>query len=189
MKKLIVSCGVALVVIPLAFTLTGCTATFTSPLELNAQKVTLEEASKIMGVTVPVPTYLPEGYEIQEVYVTSEHEVTLLISDEVIEKKLVGKQVVTDVGTVVTPQRYDVKCKMRMIMRWSPEGGVPIKLPVEKVRIDGSWGFLQDRGDHRALWWEWFPEPGKPAMFELVLAASKKISKEELVKVAESVQQ
>jgi len=188
MKKLIVSCGVALVVIPLAFTLTGCTATFTSPLELNAQKVTLEEASKIMGVTVPVPTYLPEGYEIQEVYVTGEHEVTLLISDEVIEKKLVGKQVVTDVGTVVTPQRYDAKCKMRMIIRWYPEGGAPIKLPVEKVKINENWGFLQGRGNHNALWWDWCPTSGEPEMFELVLAANKRISKEELAKVAKSVQ-
>ena len=121
MKRLVAFCSIAMVVL-LTFTLTGCSATFTSPLELNAQKTTLEEASGIIGVPVPVPTYLPEDYEIREVYVTGEHEVTLLISDEVIEKKLVGKQVVTDVGTVVTPQRYDVKSKMRMIIRWYPEG-------------------------------------------------------------------
>lgn len=186
MKRLVAFCSIAMVVL-LTFTLTGCSATFTSPLELNAQKTTLEEASGIIGVPVPVPTYLPEDYEIREVYVTGEHEVTLLISDEVIEKKLVGKQVVTDVGTVVTPQRYDVKSKMRMIIRWYPEGGGPIKLPVEKVQINEGRGFLQGRGDHRALWWDWFPVPGKPGMFELVLAAGKGVSKAELVKVAESV--
>lgn len=187
MKKLVTLCTMTLVIL-LAVTLTGCSATFTSPLSLDAQKVSLEEAGSIIGVIVPVPAYLPEGYKIQETYVTNEREVTILISDEVIEKKLVGKQVVTDVGTVVTPQRYDVKSKMRMIIRWYPEGGGPIKLPVEKVQINEGRGFLQGRGDHRALWWDWFPEPDKPAMFELVLAASKRISKEELVKVAESVQ-
>jgi len=160
-------------------------STFTSPLPLDAQMLSLEEAGSILGVAVPVPTYLPEGYKIQETYLIGEREVTVLISDDAIEKNLVG----TNTSGVLTPQRYDVRSKMRMIIRWSPEGGGPIKLPVEKVQINESWGFLQGRGDHRALWWDWFPEPDKPAMFELVLAASKRISKEELVKVAESVQQ
>ena len=44
-------------------------AAFTSTLELDAQKTTLEEARSILGVTVPAPTYLPKGHDIQEVYI------------------------------------------------------------------------------------------------------------------------
>jgi len=84
-------------------------------------------------------------------------------------------------------QRYEVKCKMRLVMRWYPEGGAPVRLPVEKVKINENWGFLQDRGDHNALWWDLFSEQGEEAMFEMVLAAGKGTPKEELVKVAESI--
>jgi len=62
-----------------------------------------------------------------------------------------------------------------------------VRLPVEKVKISESWGFLQDRGDHNALWWDLLPEQGEEAMFEMVLAAGKGIPKEELVKVAKSI--
>ena len=72
-------------------------------------------------------------------------------------------------------------------MRWYPEGGAPVRLPVEKVQINESWGFLQDKGNYRALWWDLFPEPGKTAMFEMVLAATKKISKDELTRIAKSM--
>jgi len=182
MRKLAVLCTAMAIFIPLTFTLTGCSSAFTSQLDPSARKTTLEEAGNILGVPIPVPAYLPEGYEIRETYI-NDREVTLLISDEAIERKLVTGEEAMGAG----PQRYDVKCKMRLVMRWYPGGGVPVRLPVEKVHINESWGFLQDKGDHNALWWDWFPEQGNSAMFEIVLAAGKGIPKEELVKVAESI--
>jgi hypothetical protein len=181
-KKFAIICAMIITVFLWALILTGCSATFSSPLEPSAQKITMEEAGNILGVPIPVPTYLPEGYEIQETYVNN-REVTLLISDEPVERKLVTGEEAIGAGS----QRYEVKCKMRLVMRWYPEGGVPVRLPVEKVKINEGWGFLQDRGDHNALWWDWFPEQGEEAMFEMVLAAGKGIPKEELVKVAESI--
>jgi hypothetical protein len=62
--------------------------TFSTPLELFAQKTTLEEAAKIIGITIPVPDYLPAGFEIQETYV-QDRGAMLLISDGPVEKKLV----------------------------------------------------------------------------------------------------
>lgn len=182
MKKFAGICTAIITIFLLTFTLTGCSSAFTSPLESSAQKTTMEEAGSILGVPIPAPTYLPEGYEIQETYI-NEREVTLLISDETIERTLVTGEEATDVDS----QHYEVKCKMRLVIRWYPEGGVPVRLPVEKVQINERWGFIQDRGDHNALWWDWFPEQGKSAMFEMVLAAGKGIPKEELVKVAESI--
>lgn len=184
MKKLVTLCTVALMVTLLAVTLTGCqlwSATFTSTLELTAQKTTLEEASETIGVTLPVPTYLPEGYEIQEVYV-EDSTVRLLISDKETEKKLV-----THTDAAGTRQRYEFRCRMTMSISWFSEMGIPIRLPVKQVKINESTGFLQDRSDHNALWWNWYPNPGEPGMFELVISANKEIPEEELVKVAESV--
>lgn len=82
MKKLASLCTIALVVALLM--VTGCqlggeagstpspgsTSTFTGTLELaDYQKITLEEAGNTIGLTVPTPTYLPEGYEVQGVYI------------------------------------------------------------------------------------------------------------------------
>jgi hypothetical protein len=47
-----------------------------------------------------------------------------------------------------------------------------VRLPVEKARINERRGFIQDRGDHKTLWRDCFPEQGNLAMFEMVLAAS-----------------
>jgi len=181
-KKFASVCAAIITVFLLTSTLTGCSSKFTSPLEPSAQKTTLEEASNILGAPVPVPAYLPEGYEIQEVYI-NEREVTFLISDEAIERTLVTGEEAEDADS----QRYEVKCKMRLAMRWYPEGGVPVRLPVEKVKINENRGFLQDRGDHNALWWDLSSEQDEEAMFEMVLAAGKGTPKEELVKVAESI--
>jgi len=161
--------------------LTARVDTFSSPLELYAQKTTLDEAGKIIGITLPVPAYLPEGYQIQEIYV-QDRSVTLLISDAPIEKKLV-----THTDAAGTVQRYELQEKMEMSVRWYSENGIPVRLPGEKVTINESYGFLEDSDDYNNLWWDWYPVSGKPGMFELVLSASKGISKNELVKIAGSV--
>jgi len=182
MKKSAITRTAIITVILLALTLTGCSSAFTSPLESSAQKTTMEEAGNVLGVPLPMLAYLPEGYEIRETYI-NEREVTLLISDEAIERTLVTGEEATGDGS----QHYEVKCKMRLVMRWYPEGGMPVRLPVEKVKINENWGFLQDRGDHNALWWDLSSEQGGEAMFEMVLAAGKGVPKEEMVKIAESI--
>jgi hypothetical protein len=171
MKK---SLGVFILILTmLAVTLTGCQlwpATFTSTLDLNDyQKTTLEEAGNIIGLTVPTPTYLPEGYEIQEVYIedtgsSTEWIVVILISDEEIE--WIGNE---------------YQCQMRITVYWHDVGG--LKMPwAERVEIGDSYGMLEKEKDHNDL--SWIIRPGR----KLVLSASKNIPKGELVKVAESVQ-
>lgn len=156
--------------------------TFISILPLTAQKTTLQEASSIIGVTVPLPSYLPEGYEVREIYV-EDSTVRLLISEKETEKRLV-----THTDAAGTRQRYEFRCRMTMSISWFSEMGIPIRLPVKQVKINESTGFLQDRSDHNALWWNWYPNPGEPGMFELVISANKEIPEKELVEVAESVQ-
>jgi len=198
MKKLVTLCIIILPVILL--TAAGCQqgpATFTSALELTTQKTTLEEASSIIGRTVPVPTYLPKDYKIQEVYIALYPEkltrstVTLLISDEGIEeKKLITYTIRIGSRRTETRQRYEFQCKMKMTITWYEEG-IPggLKLPGEGVTIGETRGkILDDRSDHNTLWWQPRPGPGQEGMFDIHLSASKSIPKGELVKVAKSVQ-
>ena len=73
-KRLILLCGMSLVTLSPAASSIGCYAdTWELP------EVSLDEAGDILGVNVPVPTYLPKGYEIRKVYL-EENIVTLIIS-------------------------------------------------------------------------------------------------------------
>jgi len=156
--------------------------TFTSALELSARKTTLEDASSIIGTIIPVPGYLPLDYEIQETYI-EDSTVILLISDEKIEKELV-----THTDAAGTRQRYEFQLKMRMSICWYNDQfpGSFAKAPLERVTIKGNRGFVIVHDDRNIIWWRWSPEP-HPQLFEFYLSANIGLSKEELVKVAESV--
>lgn len=128
-------------------------------------EVSLDKASDILGVAIPVPTYLPEGYEIRKVYL-EENIVTLLISEE--------------------QDGADLQGKMKIDIAWnSSQTFESIKLPFEMVEIDNhTSGFIMQRKTRNELWWQWFPDPGDKGWFEFMISASKEVSKEELVKVA-----
>jgi len=183
MKKLLVLSIVALAATSLV--VGGCQAgpaTFTEVLELSAQKVTLAEASETIGWDIPVPAYLPEGYEIKEVYV-HDGSIRLLISDEVI-----GKELVTHSDAAGTSQRYEYQSKIEMGISWHSQGVAGgLKLPGDKVNIGETHGVIFDAGDHYNLWWQPRPDLEQPGQFEIVLSASKLFKKDELVRVAESV--
>jgi len=134
-----------------------------------------------MGITIPVPAYLPDGCEIQEVYVQS-RSVRLFISDRQIEKRLV-----THSDAAGTRQRYEVQTKMEMSVSWSPDFMIPVRLPEEKVDIKDRPGYLMEVETHKRLLWNWLPSSDELGTFEIGLEASKGVSKEELVKIAESV--
>ena len=59
-KKSILLPGISLLALSLAASSIGC---YADTGELP--EVSLDEASDILGISVPVPTYLPEGYEIR----------------------------------------------------------------------------------------------------------------------------
>lgn len=151
----------------------------TSKLRLGFQETTVEEASEMLGVTVPAPTYLPKGLEIKEVYISYSPEgrntILLFISDEEISKELVTKT--TSQGTV---QYYMVQSKMRMKIIYIYGKMIPggFKLPGENVTAKGVAGKILEGG---TLWWQ-------PPPFDIHLSRSEDISKEELLKVAESIE-
>lgn len=169
-KKAII--GLLALVLLVAVALSGCQlwpTTFTGTLDLNDyQKTTLEEAGNTIGMTVPMPTYLPEGYEVQEVYIkdtgnSTEWIVVLLISGGEIE--WIGNE---------------YQCQMRITVYWRDVGG--LKMPwAERVKIGDSYGMLEKEKDRNDL--SWIIRPG----CKLVLSAGKDIPTKELTKIAESV--
>jgi len=156
--------------------------TFISTLELSALKTTLEDASTIIGTTIPVPDYLPIDYEIQEVYI-EDSTVILLISDEKIEKELA-----THTDAAGTRQRHEFQLKMRMNIRWyNDQFPIPFgKAPYEKVMINENRGFVMGQDDRNIIWWRCSPKP-LPQLFDFYLSANIGLPKEELARVAESV--
>jgi len=156
--------------------------TFSEIVELHFQRVDLDEAKNTIGISVPVPSYLPKKYEIQEIYL-DDGWVRMLISDQSIDKELV-----THTDAAGTRQRYEVQCKMTFSVRWWEAGAPPVRLPVEQVRINGSTAYLLEKEGRNVLWWNWQPDNSNSGMFELVLEANRKISKKELIKVAESIE-
>ena len=163
-KKLILLSGISLLALSLAASSIGC---YADTGELP--EVSLDEASDILGISVPVPTYLPKGYEVRNVYL-EENIVTLIISGE-------------QVGV-------DLQWGMKIDIIWNnSQVFEPIELPFKRIRIDDSiTGFIMQRGTVNELWWEWFPDPGDGGWFEFMISAEKAITKEEMVKVARGIE-
>ena len=173
MKKVIVLCAVALVVLLLLAPVVGC-----KQKQVYPQRVSLEEANIIIEALLPVPTYLPEGFEIIGIYMLersdySEHMV-LFISDEAIDEKQLS-----DIN--------EVPRKMEMYVTLYRRGQVGgLKLPGEWLNIGDTEGVLVTRETTNELWWI-LTHPERPGQYELKLSAIKEIPKEELVKIAGSV--
>ncbi len=196
MNKLITLCVVVLTVISLVVSVAGCQQlatgpdTLTAELELTYQETTLEEAGNFLGWTVPVPVYLPEGYRVQRVYLRDGIEVAsvkLLISDEAVERKLVTYTVHAGGKPYEARQRYEFQCQMVMSIYYA-SGVIAPKIPrAEVVSIGTHRGFLTEREEYDSLLWQWKPDPEQEGIFETVLTTGKNISKEDLLRVAESV--
>ena len=157
-------CSMSLLTLSLTASSLGCHAD-----TKELPEVSIDEASDILGVAVPVPTYLPEGYVVRKVYL-EENIMTLIIS---------GEQV-----------RADLQWGMKINVIWnSSEVFEPIKLPFNRIEIDDNIsGFIMQREIVNELWWEWSPDSGNEGWFEFLICAEKSITKEEMVKVARSME-
>lgn len=133
---------------------------------LDYQKVTFQEAESMVGESIPNPTYLPEGYEIQEVYIAEnpggfQWVIHMVISDEAIERK--GDSITT---------------KMMFSVWWMHTGA---KMPwAKKIRVGDRFAMLVEETDHNAVTYI--------VSSRLTdLYASKRFSIRELSKILESV--
>ena len=146
-------------------------------LELNAKESTLEEAARFLGVAVPQPDYLPEGYVVQDVY-TQDDAVKIYLAENPIEKRIIS---MGDAGE--SRQQYTLQCKMGITINWHPEGEDIARAIGESTDVGKYQGVVIDREQHYQLWWLM---PGKSGQYEITLAAGKKMPLDELKKIAQS---
>jgi len=143
-------------------------------------RTTVEDAGKRIGVDIPAPSYLPEGYEIKEVYIEernhgSNDSVILLISDE-----------------EVVWLDDDYQCKIRMSIDYGTLVG--LKMPwARDVMLGEIAGYgvvghlVEDEEGHNSIWYQWYPDPhGQEGGFEIIISTAVVIPEEELIKIAES---
>ena len=160
---------------------------FTGTVSPFFQKTTLEEANTSFRFAIPVPSYLPDSYKIQDIYIwVQDNSVYFLISDGKIEKNIV-----TPIGEV--PQ-YEFRCQMDIRIKWYNRGiSGSLKLPGERPDITPTQGITEasvivDNESTNTLWWDWRPNYSEPGMYEIIITAIKQISKEDLVRITESIQ-
>ncbi len=134
------------------------------PLPSPGDELTIEEASQVIGLPVPAPTYLPEGYEItavelEAVGLPGMWDITITIES-------------TDAGAQPPgPVVFDV-IGFSVGMKILGEPGV------EKVMVGDSRALVHRYPDHITLKW---------MGGELRLAGNEELGLDELVRMAESV--
>jgi hypothetical protein len=143
-------------------------------------RTTAEDASKRIGVDVPTPSYLPDGYEIKEVYIkernhdTVDH-VVLLISNEDI---------------IWQGDESQCKIKIEIIYGFMPGLKMPWARDVMLGEIAGYevvGHLVEEEEGYNSLWYQWNPgSRGQVDFFTTVITAYIVISEEELLKIAES---
>lgn len=150
---------------------------FFDRIEMTAKRVTMEEAARSLGVTVPQPGYLPEGYLVQDIY-TQDDAVKIYLAENPIEKRTIS---MGDAGE--SRQQYTLQCKMGITIKWHPEGEDIARAIGESTDVGKYRGVIIDREQHYQLCWLM---PGKSGQYEIVLAAGKKMPLDELKKIAQS---
>jgi hypothetical protein len=117
MKKLVTFCTMAMVFILLLVACQPRVETVSGELQSGWKKTTIPEVESLLGVKLPVPTYLPSGYGVKEVYYGQGHislqitDILLLISDQPIEW---------------TGNQYT--CRLALEIGWN-EAGLGLKMP------------------------------------------------------------
>jgi hypothetical protein len=145
---------------------TGCRSAevLDNPWNMPDRELTVEEATEVTGLPIPLPTYLPEGYQISSVKLKASGrgawDITLTI----------GKSEVTS---------EDTHNAVLLVVRWFSTG---IKLPdLERIKIGNSTAVVFRYPDYiQLVWWD---KTGR----ELTLTGNQELQLEELVKIAESV--
>lgn len=157
----------------------------TSAVPITYKNMTLEGVANTAEFAIPIPDYLPDDWDIQEIYIESSH-VRLIISDKNLDKLLV-----TRTANNRTFQEYEFQCMMDIGITYGDIVG-GLKLPGERPPINPTVGLtaasvIMEHGNTHTLWWDWRPSNVAPVMYEITFTASNLISKNELVKVAESM--
>jgi len=146
--------------------------TVSGQLPMGCQKTTIQKIESLLGQKLPIPAYLPEDYQVREVFYYQEPNSTPQVTRIFL---LISEQPVAWVDNYYT-------CRLVLEIGWH-ELGLGLKMPWAHS-IPEVGGRLEDKDGEYVLWWEYgtseFPSS------TLRLYASNQFSREELVKIAAS---
>jgi len=159
MRKILIVLGLILILVSL-FNISCASDEDVSPV-----KEFLTNADQALGIEIPWPHYLPEGYEITGFRVNGKIAITLTMSNS-------------------------KATLLELRINWKPEGGIPYKfLPdFPTVEFNGITGQFRSDGENDiSLIWNWSPERYKPGLIVLTLSAPVDFPVSELTSIAGSV--
>lgn len=141
--------------------------------ELNTgfQKTTISEIEQIIGIHLPVPSYLPAGLKIEEVYTYQEPDTSPTITDILI--------LISDAPVIWHDSQYT--CRLLLEIGWN-EAGLGLK-NVDAQFIPEIKGRLQKIENQQILWWESYGGPGSLGS-TLRLYADIDFSFDDMLKIA-----
>ncbi len=137
------------------------------------QKADVSEIESLLGQKLPMPTYLPSGYEIKEVYYFQEPNSNPQVTDIIL---LISDQPISWL-------RNEYTCRITFSIGWN-SAGLGLKLPSAEY-IQEINGKLEQKDNKYILWWESYGSPGSLGS-TLKLTANQQFSKDELIKIAAS---
>jgi hypothetical protein len=143
-------------------------------------RISIEEANEIVGAPLPVPNYLPEGYKIIGIFLTERNEslvtIVIFISNKDIEeaKKTDINEMPQDITMKVTLYRNGAIGGLKIVGYW--------------YHLGKTNGVLETKEENNVLWWI-LPYPVLPGQYKIALSAIKDIPREEMIKIAKSVDQ
>jgi len=148
----------------------------------NIGSITMQEAMDELKDELPLLNYLPNGYEVKEIYKSSK---TPRDEPEYISRLLM---IISD-QDILWKDEYTFESKMTIDIYWRESEIDERELaPGELVTINGTQGSFIDAGDHYRLYWGIGAPSVSGKYLRIELRATKDLSKNELIEVANSIQ-
>jgi len=156
---------------------------------IPVEEVSLEEAGEVLGMPVPVPAYLPSGYDLQRVFAyEGRPRLMLLFSDEEIMEEV---RTLQDLGPLMSKlEQPGASGGPKLVLLIDRVDEIPSPEIYESmaeqhegkvVDIDGTKGWLM--GGTVAYQLSWF----QPRGLRLEIRAVNDLSEAEVMKIAESI--
>ena len=147
----------------------------TGELPADSLKITLSETESMLGQELPVPVYLPQGYEIKEIYHCLYNDFLVLISDQSVQW---------------TGNQYH--CHLAFYTQWGSmaAGFKWLEGEVQYLPGTNNLSVLVNEDDEQILWWQnysTYKEGYERKTAILSLYANWKFPKNELIRIAVSV--
>ena len=159
----------------------GCQTNSTQPtmsgptikgeLATGFQKTTISEIEQMNGIHLPVPSYLPSGLKIEEVYAYQVPDTVPAITDVLC--------LISDASIIWHDSQYT--CRLALEIAWN-EAGLGLKI-TDAQFVPEIEGRLQEIENQQILWWESYGSPNSLGS-TLRLYADIDFSFDDMLKIA-----